>query len=311
MYMGNSILGTSSCLIYDEKLSHLLTLNGPLIILTTYFTSKKDPQRNLYQPPDSLDYIKNWYESIISNKLLAVVFYDNLSDDFVSKIQNSHVKFIRCKLGHRSLNDERFLIYSEFLNLSKEFSFVLFTDINDVIILKNPLPLFISNFNKIFICRDNAFCWGSNPWCRKKISEFLELGIKKIEGGFLFSPVYNAGVIGGEYKLIKSFIDKVSEFLRLIPNSSNQNMLIVNLVLYKYYNGTFNLFKRFNFITATRFFKSIERGRLKFLMKKFPALLNNSDRWSWKSKWIFSGYPFTTKYKFYEFNNSNCYIQHK
>ena len=55
------------------------------LILTTYFTSKADPQKKIFMPNDDFSYIEKFYRSVMDHDLHAVIFYDNLSADFVEK----------------------------------------------------------------------------------------------------------------------------------------------------------------------------------------------------------------------------------
>ena len=86
------------------------------MVVTTYFCSKSNPQTSL--PPvkkDDYPYISLWYDSM-NEKLDGIIFYDNLSDDFIKTYENNFIKFVRVNpaaiLG--SLNDERFKIYLKF-----------------------------------------------------------------------------------------------------------------------------------------------------------------------------------------------------
>ena len=69
--------------------------------------------------------IRNWYNSIIENKLNAVVFHDNLDEEFIEKYSNENVEFKKHEPKHRkSFNDERFFCYREFLRKNSNKTFI-------------------------------------------------------------------------------------------------------------------------------------------------------------------------------------------
>jgi hypothetical protein len=72
-------------------------------------TSKKDPQRAIYQPNDNYDYIKPWYETMIKQDMHGIIFYDKLSDEFITEHQTHKIIFKKCTIGKYSINDERFI----------------------------------------------------------------------------------------------------------------------------------------------------------------------------------------------------------
>ena len=78
------------------------------IILSSYFTKKAHPNHpqdtsvvgrmpNMHVKNNSFTYIKDWYLSIEKNNLNAVLFHDDLSNDFVDKYQTSKIKFQKVK----------------------------------------------------------------------------------------------------------------------------------------------------------------------------------------------------------------------
>jgi len=108
------------------------------IICSTLLNKNIDPQRGI-QIKDTYNYIKEWYESVIFLNLKAVIFYDNLDEEFIMKYTRTNINFI--KVEQKSLNtvDYRWVIYSNFLKYNKnKYDNILFTDISDVIFLKNP-----------------------------------------------------------------------------------------------------------------------------------------------------------------------------
>ena len=178
------------------------------IILTTYFTTKKDPQRDVLVEKNAFSYIEDFYKSIIHNNLYAVIFFDELDKDFIKKYTCKNIQFVQCSLGSYSLNDERFYIYHEFLNINNNIKKIILCDVNDVTIEQNTVFNFIKN-NRFYIGRDEENLIYNNQWFKNKIN-ILPFDLKnKIPREFYYMPVVNAGVIAGDYNCIVKFLNAI------------------------------------------------------------------------------------------------------
>lgn len=141
----------------------------PNVILTTYLTGKPDPQsrskrkagfirraKTWYRSrrggasaemsgtvaPDSFDRMSVWYHSLIRVGCHGVVFHDCLSSDFVAKWTVPEVQFQRYELKTpRSVNDERYLCYLEWLEAHPEVQRVFLLDLFDVELFRDPFTL--------------------------------------------------------------------------------------------------------------------------------------------------------------------------
>lgn len=114
------------------------------IILTNYFTGKKDPQRggNDQFEPNQFENMKGWYDSILANQLHGLIFHDQLSEDFISKYTNDNISFEKYELKKRySLNDDRFFCWYEWLLQHEEVESLFCTDLFDVDFFGNPFHL--------------------------------------------------------------------------------------------------------------------------------------------------------------------------
>ena len=112
--------------------------------MTTYFCKKKDPQRNKYASCSNISYIKPWYYSLKRLNLNGIVFYDNIDNEFIKKYQTKKIKFIYVDSSKftLSVNDQRYLIYYNYLLNHPEIKNVFMTDGNDVTIVKSPFDTF-------------------------------------------------------------------------------------------------------------------------------------------------------------------------
>ncbi len=116
------------------------------VILSCYFCGKRDPihhqeLKNEKQESDNFNYIKPLYQSCKDKGQHLIIFYDTLSDKFVKKYSTDKIIFRKTKLvSNLSINDERFIIYYEYL-LHNPYKHVLSSDVSDVYINKNPFEL--------------------------------------------------------------------------------------------------------------------------------------------------------------------------
>lgn len=262
------------------------------IILSTYFTTKTDPQRNVGLATDNFAYIEGFYNSVISNNYVAVIFHDSLSREFTEKYENANIKFIRCKILHYSLNDERFYIYREFLS-QVTVEKILMVDVNDVTF--NPSKnVFIYIRKKCFyIGRDEVSLIGTNEWIKNKLSILPNCIKQNIPSTFYTMPVVNAGVLGGDYDTISHFLKKITIIFSVIDNDRNNNMICTNIVFY-------DLFWRDYAKTLTFKIKNVRsKHKLRFLNLKSINRQNFN-----------LGFPFTSCFKLFE-SKSEAYIYHK
>lgn len=264
------------------------------IIVSTYFSSKPDPQRNVIQNSNDFEYIKVFYDSVTENNLSAVIFHDSLSEAFVEEFTNKNIKFIKCDLGTFSLNDERYFIYKEFL---KDYPIekIIMCDVNDVYLKKGNVFDFIKE-NKLYIGRDEAFLLRENPFMTQKIDILSDEITSKLDREFYIMPVVNAGVIAGCTKTVTFFLDKLTSLLFMNNNDNNNNMACVNIVFYDFY----------------------WRSILNSLQFKINSTINKnyynsfSTNKTYRGKNVYIGAPFVSEFKkFQDPNKTDYYIYHK
>lgn len=211
------------------------------LILTSYFTKKRHPNdasdshvvgrnKDLRVSNNSFDYIAKWYHSILANKLKAIVFHDDLSDEFVNQYQNEFVKFAKVEDSVYSNNDYRFFCFANYLSsLESKPDIVFHTDASDVIVVKNPNELIESNPDyDFFACKDSI-----------KINEFPYIKYHRAlnwQDEFLFMANYhewdliNMGVIGGRFDKMFSFYQQFIE----IRKSAQKEQLNINMWICQY-----------------------------------------------------------------------------
>jgi len=206
-----------------------------LVFLSTYFTSKSDPLRNLIQKNNNFEYFRNWYESICELNLYGVIFSDNVSDDFIQQYQTDKIYFVRCKLGPHSLNDERFFIFHEFVQYLNDDCFIVSTDINDVVINKNPIGFFYSNPEKLFVGRGIRKTWKDGIWALNALKHFNQKLPFSLEFSFLIYPMLTPGTIGGKKQKVQKVFKQMIDLFSICGDDGNYDMQVFNYVMKKFY----------------------------------------------------------------------------
>ncbi len=260
-------------------------------VLSTYFTSRADPQENTRQDRmvvrnNDESYLAAWYGSVREHGLRAIVLHDDLAPEFVQRFETEDIRFLRCSLGSYSLNDERFFLYLDLLRgLPVRGAFA--TDISDVTLGGNPAKL-LERRARIFVGRDRWDKIRCSDWMRSKLDESAgPLGLAG-DSRFLEQPLFNAGVLGGRREDLIAFLTHMTEALSALDNDRNHNMVALNLVLYRHYFGSAYRFKPFTGQTRTN-----------------PACDPDASVYP-----ISSGFPVCSEYKAYQVD-SEAIFRHK
>lgn len=211
-------------------------------IFTTYFTTMVDPQRMRGRNPNQFQYMRNWYQSVNSLGLKAVVFHDNLSPQFVHKLTNENVSFVRVSsLHNRSTNDARFYVYSSYLQTHPEVRRLFLTDISDVVFQRDPFELVDLLGDWLYIGTDINFFpdLQSMPWMTTQLTKCF--GRRSVEQGpvrkiLQMRTVFNAGVIGGRRSKMLAALQRITQTLDHTPHQHNCNMPAVNYAMHLYFS---------------------------------------------------------------------------
>jgi hypothetical protein len=298
---------------FEERRVEDKYLDVKNIICTTFFTSKRDPQRGIFTDSDNINYIKPWYYSMKKNNYHGIVFYDSLSEEFIKTYETDNIKFVKCTLGRYSLNDERFIIYYMYF-IKKKYENILFTDGNDITINKDPFIL-ISNKNRytIFLGRGQDNKIYQSQWNIDGMDRLANHLNYKVPNNYYDMAVYNAGIIGGNYYTTMTFIEKMCFIFMKADNSLNNNMAVMHYVAFNYFlpNCNIGLRKKMYSLISLKIKKRIMRELLRFRLVFFVQNIPNykNDRIAVGSN-IFSGFPLNSRFKKFE-KITDAYIIHK
>lgn len=201
------------------------------IILAIYYTDKIDPQRNKYQKKNNIAYIKKFYDSIIANKMKAVIFHDSLTPDNIIKYQNEYVEFQEIPnltYGLTSMNDIRFMIYLEYLHKHPNIDKVIISDASDVYFNCNIFDDIRDT--KLYVCCDRNRDF-NHYYLKNRI--ILTYGSLQPYDKFMYKKALQAGLFGGNRDIIIQCLESMKwEFDNMVNKNNNSNYIVFNHVVY-------------------------------------------------------------------------------
>lgn len=227
-----------------------------------------DVNRNEILPNDDFSLLINWYNSILSKGLSGIIFHNSFSEATCAKYQNDRFRFIKIEYDSRfNPNVYRYKIYNDFLQENQNnIQSVFFTDVSDVLVLKNPFEeaLFIQNNDSIFCGDEDKIL--NNDWMnahsehlRNAITDYVAYELK-----YQNEMLLNCGIIGGSIATIKKFVQQLWA-IHLKYNSDNTSQ----------YTGDMGAF---NYLARTRYLKkSIHGSPINTVFKNYDT--KNSDCW--------------------------------
>lgn len=204
-------------------------------IITTYFTSEKDPQRPHIWNNDDFSIIKNFYNSVVKHGLNCIILIDNSSEEFIDKYQTDKIKFIRCNSIGLNMVDIRWVLYHELLINQPQIYRAFFLDVSDVIILKNPFEFIEPKF---VYCGDEECININNNWMMKHYKLINHPEINELNHKYLNKKLLNAGILGGSRDYLLDITSKISKILNESKITTHTvDMCVFNHVLYLNYNN--------------------------------------------------------------------------
>lgn len=286
-----------------------------LIFLSTYFTSKIDPMRKIQQAGDNFEYFRNWYESVDELGLRAFIFCDTISEAFEKKYSTEKISFIKCQLGPHSLNDERFFIFHEFVQHLKPETYVVSTDINDVIINKDPLELMESDPDKLFVGRGQRKVWKTGNWGLKALFSFNRRYKRRLPVSFFNYPLLTPGTLGGKKEIIQKIYQEMTELFSELGDDGNYDMQVFNYIIkQKYYPQKSIWDGIIPFWIANWYYYALYRisRKLETGYKSHKYDLVTPEEGIVKNDLIYAGFPFVSMVGKYEKKGeSKAYLIHK
>lgn len=197
------------------------------LVITCYFVNKKDPQYGNILTKPNIDYIKPWYNSMIKLNINGIILHDGIDEDFIKKHETENIKFRYFQYGNYSIFEERWFAYYFLLsnlNLKK----VFFTDINDVVITKNPFIAHTNN-NILYVGRDHVNKTRHSNWLEIELNHFKNDANFNEPFYYKFQTVYNAGVVGGNTNIVQALAAEIINLTLKTQTDKHKDMSLLNL----------------------------------------------------------------------------------
>lgn len=201
--------------------------NKRSVVLASFYSSKKDPQRGVFVPT-SYKYIRNFYTTVVYHNLSAIIMHDGLPEDLITTYTTENINFVQVDKRNIfslniSINDFRFMHYSSFLQAS-DFDYVLLADISDTFFWHNPFVYMRNNYHQSLFLSSDTGTIGSNGWMVAKMRRCYAINSKYDK-----TPLLNDGLWGGKSQAVLCVLSCMTNqfHLRAIPNK-NCNMAVMN-----------------------------------------------------------------------------------
>ncbi len=207
------------------------------LIVSSCITGVYDVNRNSILKEDDFSIVSDWAKSITDLGLQGIIFHNSFSEATCKANENEFIRFIKVTYNAQyNPNVFRYFIYNEFLKEQSHcIKNIFFTDVSDVIVLKNPFleQLYLQNQTAIF-CGDEPENL-DNDWMQKH-SQHLRNQIAdyaNYETHFKNETLLNCGIIGGNVEMMLAFISQLWTLHQKF-NSDNQTAYTGDMGVFNY-----------------------------------------------------------------------------
>lgn len=254
-------------------------------VVTCYFTKLKDPQHGIVRNKPNFNYIKPWYNSVNKLALNGIIVHDGLDTKFIEQYQTENIKFLRYTPGQYSIFEERWMAYFLLLKSNPEIQNAFFTDGNDVTVNYDPFKRHLTT-RTLFVGRDQINRVGDSKWVIDEMNAFIEESGYKVSPSIVYQPLFNAGLVGGQRKVLISLLSKIVELTLQAQSDKHKDMSLLNIAIHEIFKPKLDL---------------------KYYQEK---LTNPDDDFAYCLKGIVTGALFNSPFKLFE-ENSKSTFSHK
>jgi len=219
--------------------------------IAAYLSLLRDLHKNIQLEPNSFEYIKNYYDSIIILDLTSIIVVDDASDEFISHYANRNVSFYKIQheldldimLNIKHLHDLRFVYFLELIIKDTTTDYFMLTDISDVVII-NPIQNIIDiDNNTIYVGKENQNI-SENIWFNDTYSKLMNTStFGDTKQVFRDKTLLNCGILFGHRDILIDFLTTMTKLMIDIYQNDvidivNKpiDMFLVNYVGYKYFD---------------------------------------------------------------------------
>lgn len=203
----------------------------PPVLLTAYFTLRRDPQRGTSWPK-TVNGMEKLVSTAKSHGIKTIIFYDSIDQSEVDSMECDLVEFVRISpFKEFCTNVYRRIIFYEYLKY-RHHPKVFMVDSTDVEVLKNPFD---------YIKEDILYVGDEMKsvkydWIIKQF-ERTNMDYKPFLDEFGSHQLLNAGIIGGYYDIVMEFLAKNTDIHRKysVGLEESTDMAVFNYVVYNYF----------------------------------------------------------------------------
>lgn len=219
-----------------------------LMILTSFFTTKKDWQRGK-KTKASFKKVSKLYKTVLKHGLSVTVVYDELPPELIERYSCSQFQFHKVEMSEHDrrygVNDVRYFFFKRLVESKPEWQYVFIVDAFDVRIGMSPCSGLKQDTLYIGIEQDRL---KSHPWMKAR---FSKMGGKydqwyrtKIQAK---TKILNCGITGGSRPMMMKLLRRMTEVLqdpalaiRKKQEDINLNMAALNYIIYNEFEGSFS-----------------------------------------------------------------------
>lgn len=215
-----------------------------LMLLTTYFTTKKDWQRGIYTFV-TYTKLRRLYRSSVRQGLNVTVLYDRLPQYFINRYANDRFRFQKVNLSafdsRYGVNDVRYFSYRDLIKQHPEWKNIFLVDAFDVQVGSNPCAQLEDN--RLYVGQEHDTL-KKHKWM---VDRFKLLGgkywkwIRRVPKG---ARILNCGITGGRRDVVMNFVQRMTEVLadpdlaiRKSRKEIDLNMQALNYLVYNEFPG--------------------------------------------------------------------------
>lgn len=231
-----------------------------LMVLTSYFTTKKDWQRGKYAKP-AFSKIKILYQTALRLGVNVTVVYDSLPEEIIRRYASAIFHFEQVKLAdfdkRYGVNDVRYFFFDRLVRAHPAWDAIFIVDAFDVRVAMNPCPGLRDGMIYVGYELDRL---KRHPWMKARFSKmggkYNEWYKNKLTDKM---KILNCGITGGRRGAMLQLLGRMAEVLsdpnlavRKKKEDINLNMAALNYILYNDFEGRFtgnapvhSVYKRF------------------------------------------------------------------
>jgi len=220
-----------------------------LMVLTSYFTTKKDWQRDKFAKA-SFTKIQKLYQTAVSNGLSVSVIYDSLPEELLTKYSSERFNFVKVNLeeydSRYGVNDVRYFFFSKLVQQNEDWKAVFIVDAFDVKSGMNPCSGIAPG--KIYVGGEQDRL-RKHPWMKARFSKmggkYNDWYTKKVTDKM---KILNCGLTGGRRDMMLKLLSRMVQVLqdpalsvrKKDSEDINLNMAALNYILYTEFEGKFS-----------------------------------------------------------------------